>query len=135
MFWRRNINRQIKNESWFDLINITILFLGLFQWFGNMVTMEWWDDIWLNEGLATFMQYLGLQAFNKNWTFVILSLTVVKHKFSKFLLSNKSMKSNVYQMFSNNMTIKLTLSLVTKYAFPLNCKNNSFLVKRYQQYK
>ncbi|MEX2375637.1 MAG: M1 family aminopeptidase, partial [Dehalococcoidia bacterium] len=52
------------------------------MWFGNLVTMRWWNDLWLNESFATYMSYMALvdatrfksawQVFNagmKNWAY------------------------------------------------------------------
>ncbi|KAM3257092.1 hypothetical protein ACQJBY_049440 [Aegilops geniculata] len=48
-------------------IAITVAHELAHQWFGNLVTMEWWTHLWLNEGFATWMSHLAVDSFFPQW--------------------------------------------------------------------
>jgi aminopeptidase N len=37
------------------------------QWFGNLVTMDWWNELWLNEGFATWVGWLAVDHLHPEW--------------------------------------------------------------------
>ncbi len=54
----------IGNKQWVAMVIAHEL---AHQWFGNLVTMEWWTHLWLNEGFASFIEYLAIDEIFPEW--------------------------------------------------------------------
>jgi aminopeptidase N len=54
-------------QSTLEYINIIIAHETSHQWFGNLVTMRWWDDLWLNESFANMMEYQAVDSMHPEW--------------------------------------------------------------------
>jgi aminopeptidase N len=59
-FSERHLFRSKVTEAEREARADTILHEMAHMWFGDLVTMRWWDDLWLNESFATYTSYLGL---------------------------------------------------------------------------
>jgi aminopeptidase N len=65
---------KISTESDKQRIYIVIAHEMSHQWFGDLVTMQWWDDLWLNEGFASWMQEKATDHFHPEWNVWLRSL-------------------------------------------------------------
>jgi aminopeptidase N len=54
-------------QSTLEYIAIVVAHETSHQWFGNLVTMRWWDDLWLNESFASIMEYQAVDAMYPEW--------------------------------------------------------------------
>lgn len=57
-------NRSLSSEQY---VSIVVAHELSHQWFGNLVTMKWWDDLWLNESFASIIEHVAVNALHPDW--------------------------------------------------------------------
>ncbi|CAH8619782.1 unnamed protein product [Heterobilharzia americana] len=107
------------------------------QWFGNIVTMKWWDSWWVNEGLSTLFQYIGMDhiysTWNKDEAFQLYvtqralnaDSTVTSIPLDHPVLSKNEIEDTVYSTTYNKAAslLRMVQSFVGQNAFQNGIKN------------
>ncbi|XP_076628645.1 glutamyl aminopeptidase [Colletes latitarsis] len=69
------------------------------MWFGNLVTMSWWNDLWLNEGFASFMQYKSADGIFPDWG--MMDFFLIEQMHSVFVTDAKLSTHPIVQTVNN----------------------------------
>ena len=61
------VDRQAATHSEIERVAVVVAHENAHMWFGDLVTMAWWNGLWLNEAFATFMEMLAVDAWKPEW--------------------------------------------------------------------
>jgi puromycin-sensitive aminopeptidase len=61
------VDRQVATHSEIERVAVVVAHENAHMWFGDLVTMAWWNGLWLNEAFATFMEMLAVDAWKPEW--------------------------------------------------------------------